>query len=134
MTEAEKIYEAEKACFEHCWTLQNVESQLKSDSNILCTVGDKVLSGYVFGNIVCDEAELYRIAVMPEQRHSGLGQALMDMFISECRSRGAVKIFLEVRSKNAPAISLYERNGFKRIHVRKNYYGDDDAAVYLLEL
>ena len=47
---------------------------------------------------------------------------------------GVNKIFLEVREKNAPAISLYIKNGFVKISERKNYYGDENAVVYIKEI
>ena len=52
---------------------------------------------------------------------------LLTRFIDRCRERGAAKIFLEVRSANVPARSLYEKHGFVQISVRRGYYGDDDA-------
>ena len=44
--------------------------------------------------------------------------------------RGAVCCFLEVRSRNAGAIALYEKSGYEKIALRRNYYPDDDAAIY----
>ena len=38
-------------------------------------------------------------------------------------------ITLEVATKNIPALNLYEKFGFEVIHVRKNYYKDDDAYL-----
>jgi ribosomal-protein-alanine N-acetyltransferase len=46
---------------------------------------------------------------------------------------GCKKIFLEVRVSNSPAIELYNKTGFKRVSIRKNYYrlpdGREDALV-----
>ena len=46
---------------------------------------------------------------------------------------GCKKIFLEVRVSNNPAIELYNKTGFKRVSIRKNYYrlpdGREDALV-----
>lgn len=41
------------------------------------------------------------------------------------------KVVLEVRSRNKPALSLYEKAGFKRIGVRKNMYSypADDGII-----
>lgn len=56
------------------------------------------------------------------------------VLLDKMRKAGAKKCFLEVRSRNTPAISLYEKCGFKRVGLRKKYYGDDDAAVMEAEL
>ena len=47
-------------------------------------------------------------------------------------SKGAEEVFLEVRSYNAAAISLYEKTGFTKISVRKGYYGDCDGIVMMI--
>ena len=50
------------------------------------------------------------------------------------RGRGLETTFLEVRSKNAPALALYRAYGFEEVGVRKGYYKnpDDDAIIMLL--
>ena len=130
----ERIYELEKVCFEDPWTEESVKNQLLNE-NCACTVSEDngEITGYAFGTVIIDEGELYRIAVSPEKRGKGIGERLLHEFVEKCHERGAVKLFLEVRSKNVPARRLYEKRGFKEISVRKGYYGDDDAVVYSLE-
>jgi ribosomal-protein-alanine N-acetyltransferase len=47
-------------------------------------------------------------------------------------------LHLEVRAGNAPAIALYEGEGFVRVGVRRGYYpaagGREDALLLRLEL
>lgn len=122
----------EKTCFDNPWTEQAVKSCLSAETGVYClSVDGEKNEGYVFGAVICDEAELYRIAVLPDSRRNGTGGRLLADFIAECEKRGAVKIFLEVRSRNIPARRLYESRGFEEISVRKNYYGDDDAVIYI---
>ena len=131
----ERIYELEKACFEDPWTEESVKNQLLNE-NCACTVSEDngEITGYAFGTVIIDEGELYRIAVSPEKRGQGYGERLLLDFIGKCREKGAIKLFLEVRSKNVPARRLYEKTGFKEISVRKGYYGDDDAIIFFLEI
>ena len=42
-------------------------------------------------------------------------------------------LWLEVRSKNDTAIKFYENLGMKKIGISRNYYGDDDALILVLE-
>jgi ribosomal protein S18 acetylase RimI-like enzyme len=53
------------------------------------------------------------MAVHPEYRRRGIGQALMEASVDWVRSRGAHWITLEVRDDNAAAKSLYQHLGFK---------------------
>jgi ribosomal-protein-alanine N-acetyltransferase len=49
--------------------------------------------------------------------------------------RGCSQVFLEVRSNNDAAISLYESRGFDRQALRADYYGPGlDAVVMRLRL
>lgn len=135
MTIAEKIAFLENQCFSDPWSLKSIETQLSSEQTI-CIVReeDGNAAGFVLGTEVCGEAELYRIAVLNEHRRKGIGEQLMNEFLSECRKRNAEKVFLEVRSRNLPAITLYKKSDFEEISVRKHYYDDDDAVIFAKNL
>ena len=131
MTNAEKIHALEKECFSDPWSITSIENQLSTEQTIFIIYEENgEAAGFVLGTQVCGEAELYRIAVSGKFRRRGLGERLLADFLEQCRKRGAEKVFLEVRSRNFPAISLYEKAGFEKIAVRKGYYGDDDAVIF----
>lgn len=79
------------------------------------------------------EAEIDYIAIAKEEEGKGYATMLLQEVMEELKRNGIQKIFLEVRSKNERAISLYERNGFVQYRVRKHYYNDDDALCYVKE-
>lgn len=83
-----------------------------------------------------EQADIQTIAVVEDARGLGLGRALMNIMLSEARSRGALEVFLEVRADNPGAQRLYESLGFERVTVRKKYYQPDgiDAIVMRLVL
>lgn len=130
MNEAEEIAKMERACFSEPWSAASAAALLEREEAVFARVVDgERLIGYALGAVSFDEAELYRLAVLPEERRRGFGEGLLNDFLQECRRRGAVRVFLEVRAKNTPALSLYRKAGFEKIAVRKRYYGDDDAVV-----
>lgn len=131
MTDIEFIIYTESVCFAKPWNRQEVSAVVDSEYGITAVRSG---IGYALGTVSFDEAELYRIAVLPEKRGAGEGTALLKKFIGICAERGVKKIFLEVRSLNVHAVRLYERSGFGLISVRRGYYGDDDALVYQLEI
>lgn len=55
------------------------------------------------------------VAVVPEQRRTGLGRRLMEAAAAEARARGVKRLWLEVLVQNAPAIGLYEQLGYGRV-------------------
>jgi len=56
--------------------------------------------------------ELCKMAVAPEARGLGLGDALMEAVLAFARERGARKVYLVSNTKLAPAIGLYRKHGF----------------------
>lgn len=132
----EMISRLEQKCFpESFWSDKAVGEALeRSDVLYGMEYGkDKSPAGYFIGAAGGGEAELYRIAVTPEHRRKGLGKHLMEAFLDSC-PKNTSKIFLEVRSKNTAALELYKKYGFRVIHVRKGYYGDDDGVVMEAEV
>ncbi len=92
-------------------------------------IGDKWHdpAGFVLSRHAADEEELLLIAVLPQYRTRGLGQALIDHLFDAAGARGATKVFLEMRRGN-PAIYLYQRVGFEPIGERPNYYRMVDGS------
>jgi ribosomal protein S18 acetylase RimI-like enzyme len=74
---------------------------------------DQTDVGLAVGAPYDDEAGLYAMWVAPEARGTGIGSALIDAVIAWASEIGHTKILLDVGDHNAPAIALYERNGFK---------------------
>jgi ribosomal-protein-alanine N-acetyltransferase len=62
------------------------------------------------------------IAVSPLDQGRGIGATLLRSLIDEASAAGCRQMLLEVRSDNSPAIAMYERFGFERISLRRDYY------------
>ncbi|MBI5837136.1 MAG: ribosomal protein S18-alanine N-acetyltransferase [Candidatus Eisenbacteria bacterium] len=97
---------------------------------------DGLLAGYLVAWRVSVEVHLTNVGVVPEFRRQGVAQALLDDLLAEADRMRAEMITLEVRASNLAAIALYERNGFRRMGVRRRYYtvGREDALVMTLDL
>jgi ribosomal-protein-alanine N-acetyltransferase len=75
------------------------------------------------------EYEVHTIGVDPAYQGRGIGRALLASLLAY--ADGGV-VFLEVRTDNAAAIALYERNGFVTVGVRKRYYRVSGADAYTM--
>lgn len=91
------------------------------------------LLGYAVVSAVLDEGNLDNIAVAPDVRRQGVGDALMKALTGFARENLAV-LTLEVRVSNAPAIALYEKYGFAPVGRRKNYYSVPREDALLMTL
>ena len=76
-----------------------------------------------------DEAELLNLAVDPAHRRRGVASALLEALAREATG----DLFLEVAEPNLPAIALYERHGWVRNGLRKNYYGQGSVNAVVMQ-
>ena len=90
-----------------------------------------LLAGFAAFHTVFDETELRNIAIAPLHQRKGLGRALLAAGIGELKKFGTRRLFLEVRASNKPARAFYGSSGFRRLHIRRDYYHDpeEDALV-----
>jgi ribosomal protein S18 acetylase RimI-like enzyme len=79
----------------------------------------QLISSVLFGpdrmKLKSGAIELTYIGVSSTQRGKGVGKKLLNAFIEACRSHGYHSVILSVETDNSPAISLYEKEGFKVI-------------------
>jgi ribosomal protein S18 acetylase RimI-like enzyme len=56
---------------------------------------------------------IHDLAVLPDYRGRGIGQALLETVVRKARARGCVKVTLEVREDNTRARRVYTAAGFR---------------------
>lgn len=98
----------------------------------------RVIIGYGVLSVAADEAHLLNVCTAPEAQGRGHGRRLLRAMVQQARSRGARRLFLEVRPSNPHAMALYFDEGFNEIGRRPRYYpahnGREDAIVMAREL
>ena len=119
-----QIEHLERQCFSLPWTAEQLKDQLKDNQHefIAAFAPDGTVLGYVGMMYVLDEGYISNVAVSPEYRRQGIADALIDRLCIICRGLELSFVTLEVRAGNMPAIALYEKHGFHRVGLRKNYY------------
>ena len=155
----------EQEMFSDAWSLETLTDTIRYSYNhilLISTEGDirplvseedvadsfvvgeeeQKIAGYLIYADPSDEAELHRIAILPEYRRHGLARKLMaelllrtgHVSVEDSQVPNAKPLFLEVRAGNTAAIALYLANHFQEIDRRKNYYHnpDEDAVVMRL--
>lgn len=93
--------------------------------------GDWRAIGYCGTMVVADTADVQTIGVLPEYEGHGFGRAMLEQMHERAREQSAERILLEVRADNPRAQRLYERNGYRAIHVRRRYYEDGTDAIIM---
>ena len=128
----EAVAALERACFPDAWTEQALNDALSvPGTELLVCAPEGTVAGYILTRTSYDDSELFRVAVAPEARRSGLGAALLDAALDRAKARGARRMLLEVRASNEPALALYRKLGFTELARRKNYYTAprEDAVI-----
>ena len=77
------------------------------------------------------QSRVLMLAVSPELRRRGVGTMLMNRFMEASSKRGTRVVTLEVRKNNDAALNFYQKMGFRRIDVIRNYYNDGQDAYQM---
>jgi ribosomal-protein-alanine N-acetyltransferase len=130
------IDEIEQHSFKVPWPRSVFEGELARDFARIDVVRDPHVIAFNNYWLVAGELHILAIATHPDRRRAGIGGLLLAHAITAARAVSATLATLEVRRGNTPAIALYERAGFRTVHVRQRYYQDDgeDALVMLCDL
>ena len=106
------VSELEKAIFTDAWSLEDFNYELNDNpfSKLWVFEDNNEIVGYLGIWIVFDRAELTTIGLK-----------------EECEL-----MCLEVRVSNKQAISLYEKHGFNKIAIKKNYYKDNHEDAHTM--
>jgi [ribosomal protein S18]-alanine N-acetyltransferase len=89
------------------------------------------LMGFAVARMVLDVCELESIVVVDNMRGKGIGKALLKTVSTWAAVHGAGRTELEVRASNESAIGFYEKAGWRREGLRRNYYRtpEEDAVL-----
>lgn len=135
LADLEALEEIERRAFPDPWSRSMLEGELESPYAFQLVVAPQEgarLVGYAAFLTAAEEAELLRLAVLPEERGRGYARALVERGLERLSWEGIERCFLEVREGNAAARGLYEDLGFRRAGRRKGYYKDgSDALIYV---
>lgn len=127
-----KIKNILKTDYDDFWNYNTLKSELENPiSHYIVAKLNDIIVGFAGIIDTVDQMEITNIVVKKEFRNKGIGDMLLKHLINI--SHGKPFIYLEVNEKNKNAIKLYEKNGFKKCGLRKNYYyGTDDAILMKL--
>lgn len=128
----DQVIKIERELFSPPWTREGFFTYLTHKDAMFLVVEEKgEILAYCGLLMVLDEGDITNVAVRPDRQREGIGHFLMDSLIRLAQEQGVTTIHLEVRVGNDTAIRLYERMGFTRDGIRKQYYTDpvEDALL-----
>lgn len=96
-------------------------------------IDDKIVS-FLNYSLIYDRIEIEYIYTNHDYRNKNLASILLNYLCDLGKKNNCSNITLEVRCSNVRAINFYEKNGFKKVSIRKNYYNGEDGILMIREL
>jgi ribosomal-protein-alanine N-acetyltransferase len=120
-------------CFSAPWSEESFEKEIRENRLAFYIVAEinGIMVGYAGLWCIVDEGHITNVAVHPDFRRRGIGEALVSVLLDHTVRNGILSHTLEVRASNEAAITLYSKFGFQPAGFRKNYYEDngEDAII-----
>ena len=108
-----------------------LKNSINSNIDFYFVYEEKEVLGYISTVYSGEQVEILNICVDKNSQNKKIGTKLLSYIINYFYDLKTRSFILDVRRNNLRAIHLYEKFGFKQIHVRKNYYSNgDDALIY----
>lgn len=118
--------------FDNFWTYSIFEKELENPNSkyFVAMINDEIVG---FAGIwkSLDEMHITNIVTKISKRHMGIASKLLENLIKTVKSQKMALLTLEVNETNINAIKLYEKYNFKKIGLRKNYYGQNRNAIIM---
>ena len=119
------------------WTRMGFHDELLNPRSFLrAAESNGRVIGYLCASQVLDEGHILNLGVHPLCRRMGIASRLIEDILPLLRQNGCKVIYLEVRSSNKAAISMYGKFGFVQTGKRKEYYRlpREDAVIMKLDI
>ncbi len=94
---------------------------------------DKII-GFISSIFDGFSLEILNFGIRHSYQHHGYGTKLLANVLDELVVLGMNHAVLEVRASNLSAIGLYQKLGFKQVHIREAYYSNGEDAFVLQKL
>ena len=117
-----EIARLEELCFSEPWSEEGILESYRLGTRFFVAEADRRIAGYIGIKAVVDEGYITNIAVFPEFRRKGVAVALLNKVFEYAKEKRLSFVSLEVRPSNTPAVSLYQKTGFKEEGRRKDFY------------
>lgn len=130
----EQVYQISTQQFENeSWTKKQIQDSIESQTNICLGVfEDDDLVSYAISQDSLDDINLLLIATKQSHKNKGYAKLLMQ-YLDDMSTNQNKTFSLEVKNTNTVAIGLYQKFGFKTVHIRKKYYKDGADALIMFK-
>ena len=109
---------------------QLLEMIISTEYICLLAIEKKNILGYLIIHNIIDNYEIMKIGVLSVVRKKRIGSQLLKKYVETIK----FPLLLEVRETNKIGQNFYNKNGFEKIGIRKNYYKDTSENAIIMKL
>ena len=131
-SDLDQVTALEEKIFSIPWTKDGFLESLRSSYTLYLVAETEQIVGYCGYMRSFEEADVCNVAVAPDMRGLGIGEAMLRVLMEEGRKDGIERYTLEVRVSNASALRLYQKLGFETVGIRKNFYALPTEDAYIM--
>lgn len=129
------VVELDKKSLPESWSEENYKKSLENPNyNILVAKFSDKIVGFMSMYHALDEGYICNIAVDKSHRMCGIGTSLINETITYSKNQNLKFLTLEVRESNTGAIKFYEKLGFTKLGIRKNFYSNPNENAVIMTL
>lgn len=136
LSDVKNVLKIEEESFSTSWTFNAFIYELlvnEKATYYTFKVKNQIIA-YIGYWLLDDDIHITNLAVAPLFRKKGIASKLINFIIRKAKDIGVSQISLEVRITNQEAIKLYEKIGFARGKLLKEYYKREDGIEMVLLL
>jgi len=129
-----ELFEIDRNFFPTPWSIESWINLCDGHNRLLILLknGNDTIGFCLFDKVIQDSfAHLLKILIIPSYQKLGLSKELLNKALLVLCKSGCTHYFLEVEQSNITAQKLYLSSGFKIIHRKKDFYGENRDALIM---
>lgn len=138
-TDLDEVLSIERSAYHFPWGRGVFESCFRDGYQASVLESEDGIVGYGIVLAVMEEGHVLNFCIAKEHQRQGNGVFLLREILDRAIKGGVKQFVIEVRPSNLPALSLYKKQGFRQVGLRKGYYPArgqqrEDALVLTYQL
>jgi ribosomal-protein-alanine N-acetyltransferase len=128
------VLEIEAGTFEFPWSEQEFIRCLRQRNCIgMVAESNEKVVGFMVYELHKNRLHVLNIAVHPDHRRTGIGNAMIEKLVSKLSFQRRTRILLEIRETNLDAQLFFKNLEFRAISVLRDFYDDSTEDAYLMQ-
>ena len=126
LDDVEAVYDIEENSHISPWSKQIIHDCVQVGYGCFVLTKRQKIRGFMIARAITGECHLLNLCIAVPSQGKGFGQALL-LYLIDFVKPNCNRILLEVRPSNKAALSLYDKHGFIKCEIKKDYYTDPDG-------